>query len=54
MIQWEAGGSTRHCIVSIAPYVEKELGNRSLILTNKTGALAPIATKYVKSLKSRA
>ena len=51
MIQWRAGGSTDTVMRSIAPHVEKELGT-DLILTNKTGGVGAIATKYVNAKKA--
>lgn len=50
IIQWGAGGSTDTVMRSIAPHVEKELGT-DIILTNKTGGVGAIATKYVYAKK---
>lgn len=46
IIQWGAGGSTDTVMRSITPHVEKFLGT-DIILTNKTGGVGAIATKYV-------
>ncbi|WP_191601161.1 tripartite tricarboxylate transporter substrate binding protein [Marinomonas algicola] len=51
IIQWGAGGSTDTVMRSISPHVEKELGT-DLILTNKTGGVGAIATKYVNAKKA--
>lgn len=51
IIQWGAGGSTDTVMRSIAPHVEDELGT-DLILTNRTGGVGAIATKYVNAKKA--
>lgn len=51
IIQWGAGGSTDTVMRSIAPGVEKQLGV-DIILTNKTGGVGAIATKYVYAQKA--
>ncbi|MEL0621565.1 tripartite tricarboxylate transporter substrate binding protein [Marinomonas arenicola] len=51
IIQWGAGGSTDTVMRSIAPHVEDALST-DLILTNRTGGVGAIATKYVNAKKA--
>lgn len=51
IIQWGAGGSTDTVMRSISPHVEKILGT-DIILSNKTGGVGAIATKYVFAKKA--
>lgn len=48
IIAWGAGGSTDTVARSIAPHVEKALGG-TIVLSNKTGGVGVIATKFVDS-----
>jgi tripartite-type tricarboxylate transporter receptor subunit TctC len=47
IIQWGAGGSTDVVMRSIAPHVEAHLGE-SIVMTNRTGGVGVIATRYVQ------
>ncbi|WP_028293863.1 Bug family tripartite tricarboxylate transporter substrate binding protein [Oceanobacter kriegii] len=51
VIQWGAGGSTDTVMRSVSPLAEKVLGE-DIVLTNKTGGVGAIATKYVYSRKA--
>ncbi|MBR9884004.1 MAG: tripartite tricarboxylate transporter substrate binding protein, partial [Oceanospirillales bacterium] len=51
IIQWGAGGSTDTVMRSVAPHAEDLLG-RDIIMTNKTGGVGAIATKYVNAMKA--
>jgi tripartite-type tricarboxylate transporter receptor subunit TctC len=51
IIQWGAGGSTDTVMRSVTPYAEEVLG-RDIIMTNKTGGVGAIATKYVNAMKA--
>lgn len=46
IIQWGAGGSTDIVMRSVTPHAEKALGE-DIIMTNKTGGVGAIATKFV-------
>ncbi|MGE0723686.1 MAG: tripartite tricarboxylate transporter substrate binding protein [Alphaproteobacteria bacterium] len=48
IIQWGAGGSTDTVVRSVTPHAERVLG-RSVIMTNRTGGVGAIATRYVLS-----
>ncbi|MCB2100290.1 MAG: tripartite tricarboxylate transporter substrate binding protein, partial [Rhodobacterales bacterium] len=48
IIQWGAGGSTDTVMRSVTPYAEKALGE-DIVMTNKTGGVGAIATKFVMS-----
>lgn len=48
IIQWGAGGSTDTVMRSVSPHAEKILGT-DIILTNRTGGVGAIATKYVNA-----
>ncbi|HPY39045.1 MAG TPA: tripartite tricarboxylate transporter substrate-binding protein [Thiolinea sp.] len=48
IIAWGAGGSTDTVARAVAPHVEKALGG-TLVLSNKTGGVGVIATKFVDS-----
>lgn len=50
VIQWGAGGSTDTVMRAVTPHVEKVLG-QSIVLTNKTGGVGAIATKFVMTQK---
>lgn len=50
IIQWGAGGSTDTVVRAVTPHAEKVLG-RTVIMTNKTGGVGAIATKFVQSQK---
>ncbi|KEA65792.1 Tricarboxylate transport protein TctC [Marinobacterium lacunae] len=51
IIQWGAGGSTDTVMRSVTPHAEDILG-RDIIMTNKTGGVGAIATKYVNAMKA--
>ncbi|AJQ97257.1 tripartite tricarboxylate transporter substrate binding protein [Gynuella sunshinyii] len=51
VIQWGAGGSTDTVMRSVTPYAEKVLG-KDIIMTNKTGGVGAIATKFVYSKRA--
>lgn len=51
IIQWGAGGSTDTVMRSVTPHAEKMLGE-DIIMTNKTGGVGAIATKYVYTQKA--
>ncbi|GGC01364.1 MFS transporter [Marinobacterium zhoushanense] len=51
IIQWGAGGSTDTVMRSVTPHAEDILG-RDVIMTNKTGGVGAIATKYVNAMKA--
>ncbi|WP_221801384.1 Bug family tripartite tricarboxylate transporter substrate binding protein [Oceanobacter mangrovi] len=51
VIMWGAGGSTDTVMRSVTPHVEKLLG-ADVIMTNKTGGVGAIATKYVFTRKA--
>ncbi|MGB0733213.1 MAG: Bug family tripartite tricarboxylate transporter substrate binding protein [Pontibacterium sp.] len=51
VIQWGAGGSTDTVMRSVTPHAEKELG-ADIVMTNRTGGVGAIATKYVFTKKS--
>ena len=51
IIQWGAGGSTDTVVRAVTPHAEKVLG-RTVIMTNKTGGVGAIATKFVQSQKA--
>jgi tripartite-type tricarboxylate transporter receptor subunit TctC len=51
VIQWGAGGSTDIVVRAVTPHAEKVLG-RSIIMTNRTGGVGAIATKFVQSQKA--
>ena len=51
VIQWGAGGSTDTVLRSVTPHAEKELGV-DIIMTNRTGGVGAIATKYVYAKKA--
>lgn len=46
VIQWGAGGSTDVVMRAVTPHAEELLG-RSVVMTNRTGGVGAIATKYV-------
>jgi tripartite-type tricarboxylate transporter receptor subunit TctC len=46
IIQWGAGGSTDTVMRAVSPHAEEVLG-ADIVLTNKTGGVGVIATKYV-------
>ncbi|MCL5778240.1 tripartite tricarboxylate transporter substrate binding protein [Limibaculum sp. FT325] len=48
VIQWGAGGSTDTVMRAVTPHAEKLLG-RSVVMTNRTGGVGVIATKFVQS-----
>ena len=48
IIQWGAGGSTDTVMRSVTPHAEKALG-QDVIMTNKTGGVGAIATKFVNA-----
>ncbi|MBM6552045.1 tripartite tricarboxylate transporter substrate binding protein [Marinomonas ostreistagni] len=48
IIQWGAGGSTDTVMRSVSPHAEEVLGT-DIILTNRTGGVGAIATKYVNA-----
>lgn len=48
IIAWGAGGSTDTVARAVAPHVEKVLGG-TIVLSNKTGGVGVIATKFVDS-----
>ncbi|MBR9885778.1 MAG: tripartite tricarboxylate transporter substrate binding protein [Oceanospirillales bacterium] len=50
VIQWGAGGSTDTVMRSVTPLAEQELGE-DIIMTNKSGGVGAIATKYVNAAK---
>lgn len=45
IIQWGPGGSTDTVMRSVTPHAEKELGV-DIIMTNKTGGVGAVATKF--------
>lgn len=51
IIQWGAGGSTDTVMRSVSPHAEEVLGT-DIILTNRTGGVGAIATKYVNAKKA--
>lgn len=51
VIQWGAGGSTDTVMRAIAPHAEEKLG-QSIVMTNRTGGVGVIATRFVQSQKS--
>ncbi|SEF63476.1 tripartite tricarboxylate transporter substrate binding protein [Marinobacterium lutimaris] len=51
IIQWGPGGSTDTVMRSVTPHAEDVLG-RDIIMTNKTGGVGAIATKYVNAMKA--
>ena len=51
IIQWGAGGSTDTVMRSVSPYAEEVLG-KDIILTNRSGGVGAIATKYVNAKKA--
>ncbi|MEC8081559.1 MAG: tripartite tricarboxylate transporter substrate-binding protein, partial [Pseudomonadota bacterium] len=51
IIMWGAGGSTDSVMRSVTPYAEEKLGV-DVIMTNRSGGVGAIATKYVYSQKS--
>lgn len=46
IIQWGAGGSTDTVMRAVTPHAEKVLGE-DVVMTNKTGGVGAIATKFV-------
>ena len=48
IIQWGAGGSTDTVMRAVTPAAEKALG-ASVVMTNRTGGVGAIATKFVMS-----
>jgi tripartite-type tricarboxylate transporter receptor subunit TctC len=46
IIQWGAGGSTDVVMRAVTPHAEEALG-RSVVMTNRTGGVGAIATKFV-------
>jgi tripartite-type tricarboxylate transporter receptor subunit TctC len=50
IIQWGAGGSTDTVMRAVTPHAEEVLG-ASVVMTNKTGGVGAIATKYVMTQK---
>ncbi|WP_417507462.1 tripartite tricarboxylate transporter substrate binding protein [Marinomonas gallaica] len=51
IIQWGAGGSTDTVMRSVSPYAEEALGT-DIILTNRSGGVGAIATKFVNAKKA--
>ncbi|MDT8343360.1 MAG: tripartite tricarboxylate transporter substrate binding protein [Thermohalobaculum sp.] len=51
IIQWGAGGSTDTVMRAVTPHAESVLG-RSVVMTNKTGGVGVIATKFVQTQKA--
>lgn len=51
IIQWGPGGSTDTVMRSVTPHAEKELGV-DIIMTNKTGGVGAVATKFAYIGKS--
>ena len=51
IIMWGAGGSTDSVMRSVTPYAEEKLGV-DVIMTNRSGGVGAIATKYVYSQKA--
>lgn len=51
IIQWGAGGSTDTVMRSVTPHAEKVLGE-DIVMTNKTGGVGAIATKFVNAKKA--
>ena len=51
IIQWGAGGSTDVVMRAVTPHAEDVLG-ASVVMTNKTGGVGAIATKYVMTQKA--
>lgn len=51
VIQWGAGGSTDTVVRAVTPHAEKVLG-RTVIMTNRTGGVGAIATRFVLSQPS--
>lgn len=51
IIQWGAGGSTDTVMRSVTPHAEKALGE-DIVMTNKTGGVGAIATKFVMTQKA--
>ncbi|WP_290701055.1 tripartite tricarboxylate transporter substrate binding protein [Amphritea sp.] len=51
VIQWGAGGSTDTVMRSVTPHAEKELGV-DIVMTNRTGGVGAIATKFVYAKKA--
>ena len=51
IIQWGAGGSTDVVMRSVTPHAEDALG-ASVVMTNRTGGVGAIATKYVYTQKA--
>jgi tripartite-type tricarboxylate transporter receptor subunit TctC len=51
VIMWGAGGSTDTVMRSVAPHAEKALG-RDIIMTNRSGGVGAIATKYANAMKA--
>jgi tripartite-type tricarboxylate transporter receptor subunit TctC len=50
IIQWGAGGSTDVVMRAVTPHAEEVLG-ASVVMTNRTGGVGAIATKYVMTQK---
>ncbi|HPQ96702.1 MAG: tripartite tricarboxylate transporter substrate binding protein [Thiothrix sp.] len=51
IIAWGAGGSTDTVMRSVTPHAEKVLGT-SVVMTNRTGGVGAIATKFVQAQKA--
>lgn len=51
VIQWGAGGSTDTVMRSVTPHAEEALGE-DIVMTNKTGGVGAIATKFVFAQKA--
>jgi tripartite-type tricarboxylate transporter receptor subunit TctC len=51
IIQWGAGGSTDTVMRAVTPHAEKALGE-DIVMTNKTGGVGAIATKFVMTQKA--
>lgn len=51
IIQWGAGGSTDVVMRAVTPHAEEVLG-RSVVMTNRTGGVGAIATRYVATQRA--
>jgi tripartite-type tricarboxylate transporter receptor subunit TctC len=51
IIQWGAGGSTDTVMRAVTPHAEAALGE-DIVMTNKTGGVGAIATKFVMASKA--
>ena len=51
VIQWGAGGSTDTVMRAVTPHAEAALGE-DIVMTNKTGGVGAIATKFVMASKA--